>query len=533
MNMRPIVLITAIIALAAATRSTDAQQASAPAAARAQVALLIGNAKYPDSETPLKEPVNDARALADELRRSGFDVEIGENLTREAAQRTLTRFYEKIRPGSVALIYFSGYGVQSNRQSYMLPVDAQIWAESDVRRDGLSLDATLAEMHARGASVKIAVVDASRRNPFERRFRSVPSGLAPVVAPAGALVLYSAAPSALTNNSAADRGMFSDELIKNLRTPGLSGEEVFNRTRMAVSRASRGEQVPWFSSSSSEDFSFNRAAGPAIAATTPAAVVVAPPPPPAPAAIAPPAPAPAPAVTAPAPGVAAPIPAAPRPPTPAPPPPAPAPSATAPRPPAPAPPPPAPAPTARLDTPAPPPVPAPAAPVAVKTNVNEAVIADLNRRIAQNPKDAAAYYKRGQEFAKGGDYSRAVKDFDETLKLTPKDADAFNNRCWANAIIGDLQAALKDCNEALQIRPKFMDALDSRGLVNLKLGLAAYAISDYDAVLQIDPKQAASLYGRGVAKLRSGNKNGGDSDIAAAKTLNPNIAEEFAGYGVR
>ncbi len=92
-------------------------------------------------------------------------------------QRALAKFYGKLQPGSVGLIYFSGYGIQSARQSYMIPVDAQVWAEADVRRDGFSLDAALAEMNSRGSAVKIAILDASRRNPFERRFRSVSAGL--------------------------------------------------------------------------------------------------------------------------------------------------------------------------------------------------------------------------------------------------------------------------------------------------------------------------------------------------------------------
>jgi len=97
-------------------------------------ALVIGNAKYPDAEAPLKEPINDARDVADELKRDGFSVDIGENLTGEGMRRAFERLYGKIKPGSVALIFFSGFGVQSNRQSYMIPIDAQIWTEADVRR---------------------------------------------------------------------------------------------------------------------------------------------------------------------------------------------------------------------------------------------------------------------------------------------------------------------------------------------------------------------------------------------------------------
>src|SRR5579863_10598342 len=87
------------------------------AAAADRFALVIGNAKYPDADAPLKEPVNDARSVADELKRDGFTVEVGENLTGDGMRKALERLYGHIKPGSVALIFFSGFGIQSNRQS--------------------------------------------------------------------------------------------------------------------------------------------------------------------------------------------------------------------------------------------------------------------------------------------------------------------------------------------------------------------------------------------------------------------------------
>jgi len=218
-----------------------------------RVALVIGNAAYPDADAPLKEPVNNVRALTDELKRHGFEVDTGENLSKEAMRAALERFYGKINSGSTALLFFSGFGIQSDRQSYMIPVNAQIWNESDVRRDGYSLDSVLAEMNSKGARVKIAILDASRRNPFERRFRAVAGGLAPVAVPKGTVVMYAAAPGAVVREG--DRQVFVNELIKEIRGPGKI-EEAFNRTLIGVSRESKGEQVPWFSSSLVEEFSF-------------------------------------------------------------------------------------------------------------------------------------------------------------------------------------------------------------------------------------------------------------------------------------
>ena len=204
-------------------------------------------------------------------------------------RRAFERLYGKIKPGSVALIFFSGFGVQSSRQSYMIPVDAQIWTEADVRRDGFSLETVLGEINSRGAGVKIALIDASRRNPFERRFRSFSAGLAPVIAPNGTLVMYSAALSSVISDNGSDHSLFVQELLKEIRTPDLMAEETLNRTRVGVTRASRSEQVPWISSSLAEDFSFiPGGAGPRPASPPPGPAATAPAPPPAPA----PAPAP-------------------------------------------------------------------------------------------------------------------------------------------------------------------------------------------------------------------------------------------------
>ena len=96
-------------------------------------------------------------ALADELRRNGFEVDVAENLTKEGMQRAVDRLYGKIKSGSSVVVFFSGFGIQTGRQTYLIPVNAQIWTEAEVRRDGVGIDTVLAEMNARGAAVKLAV----------------------------------------------------------------------------------------------------------------------------------------------------------------------------------------------------------------------------------------------------------------------------------------------------------------------------------------------------------------------------------------
>jgi formylglycine-generating enzyme required for sulfatase activity len=164
----------------------------------------------------------------------------------------------KIRSGMSALFYFNGFGIQVARQTYLIPVNAQIWTEAEVRRDGVSIDAVLAEMHRRGAKVKIVIIDAARRNPFERRFRTSAAGLAAIDAPDGTLAMYSAAPGKVLNDGTGTNSLFVSELIKELRVPNLTAEEVFNRARIGVSRASNNEQVPWVASSLVDEFYFGQ-----------------------------------------------------------------------------------------------------------------------------------------------------------------------------------------------------------------------------------------------------------------------------------
>jgi len=229
-------------------------------ASNSRVALVIGNSEYPDANIPLRQPAEDAQALADALRRNGFDVDMQQNLGKDEMKRAVERFKGRIAPGSVGLISFGGFGIQVGRQSYMIPVDAQIWREADVVRDGISIESLLSDMHRQGADVKVAILDASRRNPFERRFRALSAGLAAIDAPQGTLLLSATAPGKVAYDGDGDHSLLVDELLKEINASTATAEAVFNRTRIGVSRASNGEQVPLVASSLIESFSFSPAA---------------------------------------------------------------------------------------------------------------------------------------------------------------------------------------------------------------------------------------------------------------------------------
>jgi Caspase domain len=239
------ILRLSIIALSLLQVSTvSAQQGET------RIALVIGNSTYPDADAPFPRAINDATAIAEEFRGNNFTVELRTNLSKVDMEKAIEAFSANIKKGATALFYFSGLGIQAAHQTYLLPVDAQIWTEADVRSNGISADRLLANMHRKGAKIKIVILDAARRNPYERRFRSVPAGLAPLSAPTGSLVIYSGALNKLIDDrNAGGHSLFAAELIKELRSGNGSAEDIFNRTRIAVSRASYGEQVPWVASS--------------------------------------------------------------------------------------------------------------------------------------------------------------------------------------------------------------------------------------------------------------------------------------------
>ena len=151
------------------------------------------------------------------------------------------------------MLFFGGYGIQAGRESYMIPVDARIWKEGDVKREGISVESVLDNIKEKGAKAKLVVLDASRRNPYERRFRSFSHGLAPISAPDNALILTSATPGKVADDSKGENSVLVSELLSNLGKEGSGVESVFNKTRVAISRASDGEQVPSVSSSLTDE----------------------------------------------------------------------------------------------------------------------------------------------------------------------------------------------------------------------------------------------------------------------------------------
>jgi uncharacterized caspase-like protein len=234
-------------------RAIANEQSADTAKAASRVALVIGNDHYPDADSPLSQPINDARTLTTVLRHNGFDVDLIEDANKDKMRNAVERLKSRIHPDSIVMLFFSGYGVQVGRESYMIPVDATIWKEFDVRRDGLSIESVLDVMNEKGARAKLAVIDASRRNPYERRFRAFSHGLATIAAPDNGLILSSAAPGKVADDGQGQHSVLMSELLTQLNAKNANVEAIFNKTRAAISKASEDGQVPSVSSSLLEE----------------------------------------------------------------------------------------------------------------------------------------------------------------------------------------------------------------------------------------------------------------------------------------
>jgi len=238
-----------------------------------RIALVIGNGSYKDA--PLRNPVNDARGMAQALKQVGFEVMHGENLSQNEMKRNIRAFGDKIRNGGVGLFYFAGHGTQINGANYLIPVDAVITKAEEVEYESVDVGLVLAQMESAHNRLNIVILDACRNNPFARSFRSARNGLASIDAPSGTLIAYATAPGSVAIDGEGDNGLYTSELLGAMRQSGNKIEDVFKRVRIAVQAKSNGKQIPWESSSLVGDFYFSGTADsatPSTAAPTTVAV---------------------------------------------------------------------------------------------------------------------------------------------------------------------------------------------------------------------------------------------------------------------
>jgi Caspase domain len=220
-----------------------------------RLALIIGNSAY-KTISPLVSPINDANDMARTLTNLGFQVVKLENQTQRAMKTAIRNLGNQLTKGGVGLFFFAGHGVQMNGVNYLLPVDADIAKEHEVEDQGVSMNLVMGELESARNRMNIVILDACRDNPFASRFRSATRGLALIKnAPTETYIAFSTQPGEKARED--DRnGIYTQELLKHIQTPGLGIEDVFKRVRAGVLQKTQGVQQPWESSSITGSFYF-------------------------------------------------------------------------------------------------------------------------------------------------------------------------------------------------------------------------------------------------------------------------------------
>ncbi|MBU2511703.1 caspase family protein [bacterium] len=220
-----------------------------------RTALVIGNADY--AIGPLNNPKNDANDMADLLKSKGFSVELLINATQREMEIAISQFGKQLKEGGVGLFYYAGHGMQVDGHNYLIPIDANITAEDEVRFESVEANRVLAKMESAGNRLNMMFLDACRDNPYKRSFRSSQKGLGQMDAPRGTLVAFATAPGQVAADGSTRNGLFTHHLLSQISNTSTElGQIVKNVTREVV-KDSDGKQIPWRLSSVTGDFYFN------------------------------------------------------------------------------------------------------------------------------------------------------------------------------------------------------------------------------------------------------------------------------------
>ncbi|WP_407156435.1 SUMF1/EgtB/PvdO family nonheme iron enzyme [Bradyrhizobium sp. STM 3557] len=242
--------LAAIFSLLEVT-STAAQDATVSSPGK-RVGLVIGNDAYPSS--PISTAIASAKAMAALLHDGGFDIVYAEDAKRAEIQAAIKQFSQKLQAGDTAFVYFAGHAVQSQDRNFLVPVDATISSDADVRSQAVDVDLILDPLIVDRPKGAVVILDATRNNPWQRRISPQTNGLANVSAIHGITQVYPAAPGQTVDDQKGTQGLFASEFVKAAKVSGRTFKEAFGLTQAAVAKATRNKQVPWESSVDTADF---------------------------------------------------------------------------------------------------------------------------------------------------------------------------------------------------------------------------------------------------------------------------------------
>lgn len=219
-----------------------------------RVALVIGNGNYKNS--PLKNPINDANDISARLRGLGFVVVERNNLVVKNIGSTLRDFRSKLMPGSIAMVFYAGHGVQIKGENYFPAVDADIQGEEDVPHQSLAVRQIMDILGDAKTRLNLVFLDACRDNPYARSFRSSSRGLSRESAPSGTLISFATRPGSVASDGLGRNGLYTASLLDAMENKNQPIEQVLKQVTAKVKAASKGQQEPWMEGSIEGDFCF-------------------------------------------------------------------------------------------------------------------------------------------------------------------------------------------------------------------------------------------------------------------------------------
>jgi tetratricopeptide (TPR) repeat protein len=466
-----------------------------------RLALVIGNGEYA-SARKLVNPVNDAGDMTTVLRGLGFEVISGVNLDLKQMQEKVREFGDKLKvSGGVGLFYYAGHGVQANNRNYLIPIDAIIEREDEIDFAALNLDQILKKMATANNGLNIVILDACRNNPFARNWSrgEAEGGLAQITAPTGTFIAYATSPDTTAADGNGRNGLYTAELLKNIKQPNLKIEEAFKQVTIGVDKSSNGKQIPWVSSSLRGEFYFNgfeSAKTPPTTKQTQGGTKQ--------------------------PDVAVPNEMD----------------------------------ENSSDSSDPIDVKIERLTKKIKSNPQDALsyyyrgdtyletgdfdqaIADFNKAIEFNPKLSEAFRKRADAYSSKKAYDQAIADYTEAIQLDSKNAGAYNGRGVIYYNKKNYEQATTNYDRAISLAPSRFTFYYNRGLLYNEIGLfsneSAYhlrAIADFSKAIELNPKDVQNYRIRAFAYKLTNNSQQALMDYSTMIELNPKDAEVYEQRG--
>jgi formylglycine-generating enzyme required for sulfatase activity len=170
-------------------------------------------------------------------------------------------FGERLKGGGVGLLYYAGHGMQVKGENYLIPIDANIVREDDIKRKTINARDILDKMDEAKSHLNLVFLDACRNNPFPRSMRAVSRGLAGMNAPSGTLLVFATNPDNVASDGTGRNGVYTKHLLQYITQPGLEVGMLLRRVRTAVKEETGGQQVPWENGSIEGEFYFNGVSG--------------------------------------------------------------------------------------------------------------------------------------------------------------------------------------------------------------------------------------------------------------------------------